>query len=75
MSAAQQAALTAAIEDLGAQATAQAPFAWLRMEPQPDNIAVMDVRLTLWPGGQERLLAQSHPHAAWVRWSGDANPS
>jgi hypothetical protein len=65
-----QAALVAAIEDLGAQATAEAPFAWLRMEPQPANIAAMDVRLTLWPGGEERLLAETHPHGAWVRWRG-----
>ena len=70
MSADQQAALAAAIEATGAQAAPDAPFAWLRMEPQPDNIATMDVRLTLWPGGEERLLAQSHPHAAWVRWLG-----
>ncbi|MFL5295670.1 MAG: DUF2332 domain-containing protein [Phenylobacterium sp.] len=65
-----QAALTAAIAALGAQASEDAPFAWLRMEPQPNNIAVMDVRLTLWPGGDERLLAETHPHGAWVRWQG-----
>lgn len=70
MSADQQAALTAAIDALGAQATPDAPFAWLRMEPQPTNISRMDVRLSLWPGGEERLLAESHPHAAWVRWQG-----
>jgi hypothetical protein len=75
MSEGQQAALTAAIDDLGAQASAQAPFAWLRMEPKPNDIATMDVRLTLWPGGEERLLAESHPHAARVRWQGAANPS
>ena len=70
MSPAQQAALTAAIEGLGAQATADAPFAWLRMEPKPNDISTMDVRLTVWPGGQEQLLGESHPHAAWVRWAG-----
>ncbi len=75
MSAGQQAALAAAIEALGAQATAEAPFAWLRMEPPPDDITTMDVRLTLWPGGQERLLSQANPHCIWVRWLADANPS
>jgi hypothetical protein len=70
MSAGQQAALTATIEDLGVQATPKSPFAWLRMEPKPNDISTMDVRLTLWPGGQERLLAESHPHSAWVRWQG-----
>ena len=40
--------------------------AWLRMEPAPDNIARMELRLTLWPGGEERVLAAVHPHGAWV---------
>jgi hypothetical protein len=70
MSADQQAALTEAVEGIGAQASAQAPFAWLRMEPKADDIATMEVRLTLWPGGEERLLAETHPHGAWVRWRG-----
>jgi hypothetical protein len=70
MSADQQAELAAAIEDLGAQAATGAPFAWLRMEPKPNDISTMEVRLTLWPGGEERLLGESHPHAAWVRWQG-----
>jgi len=70
MSASQQAALSAAILDLGRHASAQAPFAWLRMEPKPDDITTMEVRLTLWPGGEDRLLAESHPHGAWVRWRG-----
>jgi len=60
--------LTAAIADIGAQATAAAPFAWLRMEPPPDNLAVVELRLTSWPGGEERLLAEVHPHGAWVGW-------
>jgi hypothetical protein len=38
------------------------------MEPKPDNLALMDVRLTLWPGGEDRLLAETHPHGATVRW-------
>ena len=65
-----QAALTAAIERLGGRATTTAPFAWLRMEPPPDNIALMEIRLTLWPNGEERLLGRCHPHAAWVEWLG-----
>ncbi len=69
-----QAALRAAIEAHGAAATAQAPFAWLRMEPPPDHIASMEVRLTIWPGGEDRKLADVHPHGAEVRWYG-ANQS
>ncbi len=63
-----QAALAAIIDDLGAQATLEAPFAWLRMEPPPGNLAAMEVRLTLWPGGQDRILADVHPHGAFVTW-------
>ncbi len=65
-----QAALMQAIQRLGAQATPTAPFAWLRMEPPPDNLSLMDIRLTLWPTGEERLLGRCHPHAAWVEWLG-----
>jgi hypothetical protein len=63
-----QAALLAEIEAKAKYATAEAPFAWLRMEPQPGNMAAMDVRLTLWPGGEKRLLAETPPHGATVRW-------
>jgi hypothetical protein len=65
-----QAALTIAIEELGARASATAPFAWLRMEPPADNLAEVHVRLTLWPGGEDRLLARVHPHGASVDWVG-----
>jgi hypothetical protein len=71
MSPESQAALTGTLEALGALATGAAPFAWLRMEPPPQNLAVMEVRLTLWPGGEERLLALVHPHGAWVEWKGE----
>lgn len=60
--------LAEVIAQLGAQATGAAPFAWLRMEPPPDNLATVHLRLTLWPGGEDRLLAEVHPHGAWVRW-------
>ena len=63
-----QAALTTAIHRHGALATARAPFAWLRMEPPADNLASMELRLTLWPTGEERLLAMVHPHGAEVTW-------
>lgn len=48
----------------GAAATAQAPLAWLRFElGNPPEL-----RLTLWPSGDETLLARAHPHGAWVHW-------
>ena len=72
MPAASQTALRETIEHLGAIATAQAPLAWLRMEPPPGDMAGMEVRLTLWPGGEERVLADVHPHGATVAWRQDA---
>lgn len=61
-------ALRAVIEAKGAEATAQAPCAWLRMEPPPESIIGMEVTLTLWPGGGSRVLARVHPHGARVEW-------
>ena len=64
-----QTALSAVIADLGRQATAEAPFAWLRMEPAPRNLATLELRLTMWPGGEERLMGIGHAHGASVDWS------
>ena len=63
-----QAGLREAIAEIGASATPDAPFAWLHMEPPPDNLAADEVRLTTWPGGERRVLAGVHPHGAWVKW-------
>ena len=68
MPARSQAALTQAMARLGAAATREAPFAWLRMEPAFDNMLRFELRLTLWPEGQDRLLALTHPHVDWVEW-------
>jgi hypothetical protein len=61
------AAMLAALEDLGRQAAPEAPFAWLRMEPVLDNLARTQLRVTLWPGGEDRLLAEVSPHGQWAR--------
>ena len=55
------------IEATGSHATRQAPLAWLAFEP-PDNDPRMLLTLTLWPGGERRVLAEAHPHGQWVRW-------
>lgn len=70
MPAESQAGLTATIGELGARARSAAPFAWLRMEPPSGNPAAIELRLTLWPRGEERLLARVHPHGASVEWIG-----
>ena len=49
-----QTALEATIRDAGAGATAEAPVAWLRFEPDGDKPAGGAVTLTLWPGGAEQ---------------------
>jgi hypothetical protein len=65
-----QADLAGAIAEIGERAAATSPFAWLRMEPSPGSMAIMEIRLTLWPTGEDRLLATCHPHGAWVEWLG-----
>ena len=67
-----QAGLAAAIAEIGASATPDAPFAWLRFEPPPTNMRIIEVWLTTWPGGIERRLAQAHPHGAATTWLGGA---
>jgi hypothetical protein len=64
-----QAATRAAIEAAGAAADGRSPVAWLRMEPNAQRKGwPMELRLTLWPDGSERHLADVHPHGAWVEW-------
>jgi RimJ/RimL family protein N-acetyltransferase len=57
--------LESLLADAGARASASAPLAWLRMEP---GQSAMDVRLTTWPGGSERLVATAGAHGPPVRW-------
>ena len=54
-----------AIAGAGARATRNAPVAWLRMEPGGEQA---EVRLTVWPGGDERLVATTGFHGRGVRW-------
>jgi len=68
--AATQTAMRTALERHGAAVTASAPLAWLRMEPPPDAPVPIELRLTLWPGGEERLLAEVQAHGAWLTWKG-----
>ena len=64
-----QARVADAVAAAGAEARSDSPFAWLRMEPDPDDpTGPMQVRLTLWPGGEARILASVHPHGAMVHW-------
>jgi hypothetical protein len=62
-------ALEAAVRAAGAAATAEAPVAWLCMEPATETEA--EVRLTLWPKPapvRSHVLARTAFHGPPVRW-------
>lgn len=65
--------IEAALDAAAGRATPGAPLAWLRMEFYAPG-APAELRLTLWPGGRERVLARAHPHGEWAEWlqEGDA---
>jgi hypothetical protein len=54
------------LERAGAKATAQAPLAWLSMEPDEGQAGIDAVDLTLWPGGERRRIATAGFHAGKV---------
>jgi hypothetical protein len=60
----------AAIERAGECATEDAPLAWLSYELGLDDgySRFPEVRLRLWPGGEERLIAEASPHGPPVHW-------
>lgn len=55
------------LEEAGKRATTHAPLAWLRFEPVT-RAGPYEVRLTTWPGGTMRRLAEAGPHGRPVRW-------
>jgi hypothetical protein len=59
----ERAALFDGIHAAGERATADAPLAWLRMEPVDDRAAL---DLTFWPGGEERRLGRVGYHGTPV---------
>lgn len=64
-------AIRAAIESVAARATAAAPLAWLRLEPEavlggPLDSARMLLDLVVWPGGERRILAATDGHVRSV---------
>jgi hypothetical protein len=57
-----------AIEAAAARATEEAPLAWLSLEETGGDYAHSALRLHLWPGGEERLLATCPVHPGRVEW-------
>jgi hypothetical protein len=62
--------ITDLMHTAGEQAAEANPLAWLRMEPGPEDA---DLTLTIWPGGEERVLASAGYHGRPVRWSPSPN--
>ena len=64
-----QARTEASLYAAGDRTTAEAPLAWLRMESDGAEPGAA-ISLTLWPGGETRLLGRADYHGAWIRWHG-----
>jgi hypothetical protein len=63
-----QDAIEAAIRDAGAVATRRSPLAWLSVEPLAAGAPHAVLRLTIWPGGETRQLADCDYHGRWIDW-------
>jgi len=57
--------IASAIETAASRASKDGPLAYLRLEPGPQSF---EVRLTMWPGGKDELLAMTRAHGTGVRW-------
>lgn len=64
----ERAAVTTLIESEGAEATRDRPLAWLRIEG--DNLDWADIRLRIWPGGDDLHLGRARYHGQAVEWLG-----
>ncbi len=67
LSGTERAWVEALFEEAGRRASVAAPLARLAMEPAGE---IADVRLTLWPGGRQRLIARAGYHGRPVIWLG-----
>ena len=58
------------MEAAGTAASEGKPLAWIRLETNRETFR-HELTVRYWPGGAEPvLLAEAHPHGAWVRWHG-----
>jgi hypothetical protein len=70
-----RAAITEAMEQAGAQATAERPLAWVALETNRETFR-HELSIRYWPGGGEAVtLSEAHPHGAWVEWRAAARGS
>ena len=64
-----QGRVRASLEAAGGAAGPDAPVAWLRMESDGAEPGAA-ITLTLWPGGETRVLGRADFHGAWIYWTG-----
>ena len=65
-----QRSITAAMEQAGTRATADKRLAWVQLETNRETFR-HELTERYWPGGEEPvMLAEGHPHGAWVEWIG-----
>lgn len=63
-----RAAITTAMKEAGAAATAEHPIAWIALETNRETFR-HELTVRYWPGGGDAAkLAEAHPHGAWVEW-------
>jgi hypothetical protein len=71
LSVTEQEIVSAEIDELGARARPESPFAHLALEPHrrtPDAPVEFAVRARCWPGGDDRVLGVCSPHGPPVTW-------
>ncbi len=62
----EQHGIEALMERVGEASDADTPLAWLRMEAR--SFAACELRLRIWPTGEDRLLATCGSHGQYVEW-------
>jgi hypothetical protein len=73
MSDATRDAITSAMDEAGARATSDRPLVHMKLETNRATFA-HELMVKYWPNGDRvgsdewKLLAQAHPHGAWVEW-------
>jgi hypothetical protein len=66
----QQDRVTAAMEAAGARATPDRPLAWIALEANR-TLHRHEMPVRYGPGGEApHMIANAHPHGAWIEWTG-----
>ncbi len=62
----EQRGIEALMERVGEASGSTHPLAWLRMEPP--SFEKCELRLRIWPNGEDRLLGTCGPHGQYIHW-------